>query len=103
MARELIILALVAACSRDKPADRAPAPSAGPPLASAAFYRIDAGPRTPCAAGATCEARLVLTALGDYKVNQDYPFKFVAEPSPALAVEGTGTFAFDDARNGTMT
>jgi hypothetical protein len=50
-----------------------------------------------------CEARLVLTALGEYHVNKDYPFKFVAEPAPALAVDGEGTFALDDAKNLTMT
>ena len=95
----LVALALVAACSRD----RSGAPGAVPPLAGKAFYRIDAGPRTPCASGATCEARLVLTALGDYHVNQDYPFKFVGDPARAPAVEGTGTFALDSARQGTLT
>jgi hypothetical protein len=104
MARELIACALVvvAACGRDKAADRAPPVPTSPPLASKAFYRIDAGPRTPCAAGATCEARLVLSALAGYHVNKDYPFKFVGEPA-GFAIDGDGTFALDDARVGTMT
>jgi len=101
MARELIALAVaLAACNRGdagKPAaERAP-------LAGKPFYRIDPGPAVPCASGATCQARLVLTALGSYHVNQDYPFKFVGEPAPAPPVEGDGAFALDDAKHGTLT
>src|SRR5262245_45851919 len=98
MARELLLIAVVAACSRDKAA----VPSSAP-LASKAFYRVDAGPQVACASGATCEARLVLTALGDYHVNKEYPFKFVAEPPPATAVDGEGAFSLDGAKQGTMT
>lgn len=78
-------------------------PVAGKPLAGKPFYRIDAGPPVACAQGATCEARLVLTALGEYHVNQDYPFKFLGEPAPAVPVDGEGAFAIDDARHLTMT
>ena len=102
MARELLLIALVVACGRDQPTKPKAAPAATP-LASKAFYRIDPGPRTPCTSGAVCEARLVLTALGDYHVNKDYPFKFVGDPSPAIPLDGEGVFALDDAKNGTMT
>jgi hypothetical protein len=104
MARELITAALavlVAACGRGDAPGKSAAPQ-GPPLASKPFYRIDPGPKAPCASGSVCEARLVLTALGDYHVNKDYPFKFVADPA-AAPVDGDGTFAFDDAQHGTMT
>ena len=101
MARELIALALGVACAA---CGRGDAPSTGrPPLAGKAFYRVDPGGPAPCASGTTCEARVVLTALGAYHVNKDYPFKFVAEPAPAVPVEGEGTFAVDDARHGTLT
>jgi hypothetical protein len=102
MARELVLIALVVACGRDTPANPG-APAAGPPLASKAFYRVDAGPMTPCARGTTCEARLVVTALGDYHVNKDYPIKFVGDPAPALPLDGDGAFALDDEKHGTMT
>lgn len=101
MARELLVIALVSAtgcagCSRSESAP------AGKPLAGKAFYRIDPGPTTPCASGAICEARVVLTALGDYHVNKDYPFKFVGDPA-AVAVDGDGSFALDGAKRGTLT
>src|SRR5262245_64047452 len=88
--------ALAAACGRDRSAGSARGAAMPPPLAGASFYRIDAGPQTPCTAGATCEARLVLTALGDYHVNENYPFKFIGDPSLGFAVDGSGTFALDD-------
>ena len=103
-------LAGLAGCKRNRdggPGEGAkPAPGAPPlpaPLAGKSFYRLDAGPQTPCTAGAPCEARIVLTALAGYKVNKDYPFKFVADPVPGVTVDGTGTFSFDDARSGTLT
>ncbi|HSK03547.1 MAG TPA: hypothetical protein VK932_19985, partial [Kofleriaceae bacterium] len=113
LAAAALAVAGVAACKRapDREPAAAPATAPGssgdaavpPPLAGNAFYRIDAGPQTPCTAGAPCEARLVLSALGAYKVNRDYPFKFVAEPAPGLAVDGPGAMTFDDAKTGTLT
>jgi hypothetical protein len=104
MARDRIALALclaAAACAAGcrKAGGGAPA---GTPLAGKPFYRVDAGPPVACAPGATCEARLVLTALGEYHVNKDYPFKFVGEPA-AVPIDGEGAFAIDDARHLTMT
>jgi len=106
----LAVLAVVAAIRPDRPmptSARAPGPSApspsAPPLASKAFYRVDAAPLAPCTAGTTCEARLILTALGAYHVNQDYPVKFIAEPAPALPLDGAAAFTVDDAKHGILT
>ncbi|MGN6109871.1 MAG: hypothetical protein ACTHU0_32485 [Kofleriaceae bacterium] len=110
IARALAVAIALAGCkNREAPAPSPPprpdpstaAPAA--PLAGKTFYRIDAGPQTPCTAGAICEARLVLTALEGFKVNQDYPFKFVGDPLPGIALDGEGAFALDDAKSGTMT
>jgi hypothetical protein len=109
MARDRIAIALILACGaaacRAGGCHKAGGsePVAGQPLASKPFYRVDAGPPAACAQGAICEVRLVLTALGDYHINQDYPFKFVGEPAPAPPVDGEGAFTIDDARHGTMT
>lgn len=81
----------------------APAGSKGAPLASNAFYRVDVGPPAPCATGTVCEAHLVLTALGNYHVNQEYPFKFEGEPALATPIDGEGTFSIDDDKHGTLT
>jgi len=99
MARSLALLIVVAACGRDQLANSTPAAA---PLAGKAYYRIDAGPQKPCASGAACEAQLVLTALGDYHLNQEYPFKFLGAPN-AVSIDGTGAFGFDGAKRGTMT
>lgn len=107
MARELwpiggaglaLALALAPACSRDA-AKPVPPPTATP-LAEKPFYRVDRGPEHACASGATCEASVVLTALGDYHVNKDYPFKFVAD-SGAAAIDGT--FVHASEKQGTLT
>ena len=45
----------------------------------------------------------MLTALGDYHVNKDYPFKFVGDPAPAPPVDGDGRFALGDAKHATLT
>ena len=73
-----------------------------PPLAGKPFYRIDAGPLAPCSAGATCEAKLVLTALADYHVNADYPTKFVPDVASEVAIEGHA-FAREGEKRGTLT
>ncbi len=121
-ARLALIVPVAAACGRDQPSATAPsasaplasAPSASappasapapgpPPLASKAFYRLDAAPLAPCAPGATCEVKLVLTALGDYHINKEYPFKFIGEPPPALPLDGEPSFAHDSDQRATLT
>ena len=69
----------------------APVPS-GPPLAGEDFYRVDAAPLPECAVGKACEVTFVLTALGEYKVNKEYPFKFVADEKALRggAIDGSG-------------
>lgn len=81
--------------------DKSPAPS-GPPLAGKDYFRVDAAPEQPaCQVDAPCEAQLILTALGDYHVNENYPFKLVAEVTPNVKVEGTGSFS-SKGKKGTM-
>lgn len=111
-----LALLVICACNKDAPsvAKSEPEPprgsaretgateTASPPLAAKEFFRVDAAPsQPPCVAGTACEARLVLTALGDYKVNDEYPFKLVADATPGIAVEGTGKFT-PEGKTGTM-
>jgi hypothetical protein len=101
MRRELILA--LAACSREQPAAPPQVSATAAPLAQKPFYRLDAAPQPPCSVSAACEAKLVLTALGDYHVNQQYPFKLVGDPGSAVQLDGTGTFVFDGAKAGTLT
>lgn len=74
---------------------------ATPPLASKDYFRVDAAPDQPaCQVDAPCEAQLIVTALGDYHVNENYPFKLVVT-SPDVKVDGTGTFTAKG-KQGTM-
>ncbi|TMQ17700.1 MAG: hypothetical protein E6J91_09455 [Deltaproteobacteria bacterium] len=102
MARELTAIALAMACACGRSDPPSATPPEAKPLAGKAFYRVDAAPAAACAHGAICEAHLVLTALGTYHVNKDYPFKFVADAA-ATPVDGEGRFALGDARHGTLT
>ncbi|MDQ3370418.1 MAG: hypothetical protein M3680_33780 [Myxococcota bacterium] len=77
-----------------RPAQEAPA---APP------FRIDVRPPATCTPGTRCEAALVLVALGGFKVNEEYPFKFVGDAQPGLTFDDTGTFARTDAQTGTLT
>ena len=114
MRRELLAILIVAACNganRSKPVEpepTEPTEAAGSATVAAAnddapVFRLEVAPPASCAVGAACEARIVLTALGAYKVNKEYPFKFVADPGPGVSIDGTGTFAPTDAKTGTMT
>jgi hypothetical protein len=103
--RELIALALVAACNSGGgaalPAPKEPDPSPEPPEPPA--FEVKVTPPASCAHATPCEATIALTALRDYKVNKDYPFKFVGDTAPGYAFDGTGTFARTDNKTGTMT
>jgi len=42
-----------------------------------------------CAAGAACDLKLQVVATGDYHINDDYPYRFKADPSPGVAFLGS--------------
>ncbi len=106
----LLAFALVASCKGSSDAPRGTAVEshaiksapATPPLATKDYFRVDAAPDQPsCQVEAPCEARVILTALGDYHVNEKYPTKLVADATPGLEIDGTGSFS-PDGRVGTM-
>ncbi len=97
----LVVLALAGCKSREQAPEVIAKGTA--PLASKDFYRIDAKPLAPCTTGSTNEAHLVLTALGEFHVNDDYPTKFVGDTVGDIVVEGEGTFQVAGAKQGTMT
>jgi hypothetical protein len=51
-------------------------------------YFVDAEQVGPCTVGAKCVAALTLVAVGAYHVNEEYPYKFIADPLPSVTFQG---------------
>lgn len=105
MARRLIALCLLglAACKSRHPDGAAPTPADRPRqlLANAPFFRLEAEV-APCASGAPCTISLVLSALGDYKLNKEYPFKLVPHPQSAVTIRRLGKLERESGQRGVM-
>jgi hypothetical protein len=115
MGRSVAIALLLVACGEKQ----SPSQPAAPPLEAkageakvgeakpsepdAAPFRVDVTLPGTCAHGTTCEATLALVALEGFKVNADYPFKFVGDVGPQISFDGTGTFLHGDKHSGRMT
>lgn len=66
-----------------------------------------------CKTGAECMVTLRLTAAGDYHVNKEYPYKFIANATPGIEfiakgaantfTRADGDFVEQGEKNGTMT
>jgi hypothetical protein len=98
MARELIVVVALAACGGSQPAPATPSNTTSPSttalapgeLARSDVSRVELQAPPSCAEG-SCTARLVVHALGEFKVNAEYPTKFVAAADSA-ALAGPGSF-----------
>lgn len=102
MQRQVLLLtaalALVA-CDRE---ERKPAPREGAGVAGLGpAHRVDASVGA-CKAGDPCALTVKLTALGDFKVNEEYPFKFVPADAAGVTME-PGVFEHVGKQAGTMT
>lgn len=97
----LSLLALAACKSEQRGAELAPAARPRQLLASAPFYRLEAEV-APCTSGAPCEVALVLSALGDYKLNKEYPFKLVPHPHSAAPAHRVGELERSSDKHGVM-
>ena len=62
---------------------------AGAARVTGTHYQVDSA-ALPCGEAATCTAFADLAALDGFKVNREYPFKFV--PDPGTAVDGEAAF-----------
>jgi hypothetical protein len=90
MRRQVLLLILLAACDKRAAKAKYTGPS----------HKVEATPPASCRAGADCAVGVRLTALGDYKVNPDYPFKFV--PTPGAVSVASGDFVFDGTQAGSL-
>jgi hypothetical protein len=95
-------LAPALAC-KETPAKRASGERAGPSAPAGPSFRVDTVPPASCSRSAPCAAELKLQALGAFHINRDYPFKFVADPSPGVDHEPDPGFAVIDDQTAAMT
>ena len=97
----LVLIGALAAAGACDGGERAATPrgeaAAGP------THRVEVTPPAPCRAGEACTIAVRLTALGGFKVNEEYPFKFVPTPTTGVTHEGKGSFALDGKQAGTLT
>jgi hypothetical protein len=110
--RILIAVAAIAGACESSPRDSAPSalgraiappPSDDGDDAGKDSYRVEVSEvAPPCTAGAVCAIRLRLVALGPYKLNAEYPMKFVAVPSAGVVHETSGPFQTIDPRTGVL-
>jgi hypothetical protein len=98
-------VALVAACE-SAPRDTAPggvgARTTRTTTPTDSDYAVEVQEVAPCRAGTTCALRLRLVAHGDYKINAEYPMKFVPTVAPGVVHETAGPFKLVDKKSGTL-
>jgi hypothetical protein len=92
-----------------------PADGACKHAACADNFFVDTAASNDCAAGAPCSVTVKLVALGDFHVNDEYPYRFKADDTPGVDFGGTdalgkgvfskpaGDWHKDDAKSGAMT
>lgn len=101
-----LALSAVAACrSKPRGTERdtalAEAPRPRQLLASAPFFRLEAE-AAPCPRPGPCEVALVLSALGDYKLNKEYPFKLVPHAHSDVTARHIGRLERSGNQRGVM-
>jgi hypothetical protein len=104
MARSFYALALFVAACNGKQATTSPTTTTETPnteAPEAPAFEVKVTPPTACAAQSPCEAKVVLTALDKFKVNKEYPFKFVVDENPAITVDSKFTPS-DDVKTGML-
>ncbi len=122
----LLLLPAVLACdAKEKPAaDVVPVVSQAVPTASTGAMR-SAGKQhlagnnftldvaaSDCRAGAECTMTMKLVAAGEFHVNKEYPYRFVAAPAPGVTflgkesptsfTKGSGDYVEQGEKSGTM-
>ncbi len=92
-----------------------PADGACKHAACADNFFVDTAAANDCAVGAPCSVTVKLVALGDFHVNDEYPYRFKADDAPGVDFGGTdalgkgvfsktaGDWHKEDAKSGAMT
>jgi hypothetical protein len=93
----------LAACKGERAAPALPPMPADAVRTSGPHFHVDAAAAAACAPGATCTVLAELTALDDYKVNKDYPFRFHLAPGSGFTLEGEPRFQVHSTHIGRLT
>jgi hypothetical protein len=76
---------------------------AGAVRVSGKNFHVDVAPAASCATGgAACSVLADLTALSGFKVNKDYPYRFVPDPASQAVVDGEAAFAVTGTHTGRL-
>ena len=101
--------AAMAGCAKDS---EAAAPRSAEAQIGGANFKAGAAPAT-CAPNAECKATITVEALGEYHINEEYPYKFTANDSDGIEFLGkekknvfskaAGDFKLIDKNHATLT
>ncbi len=103
-----VAVLLLLGCSRDHASSQAAGAALDPKgegcghAACGPNYFVDVAPPADCASRANCALRLKLVATGDFHINAEYPYRFLADVAPKVAFQGTdpaGPTVFSKAGN----
>lgn len=65
-------------------------------------FHVDSAPAAGCASGGPCSVLADLTATSGFKVNKEYPYRFVPDPASKALVEGEAAFAITGTHTGRL-
>ena len=76
---------------------------AGAVRVSGKNFHVDVAPAASCASGGgECSVLADLTALSGFKVNKEYPYRFVPDPASKAVVDGEAAFAVTGTHTGRL-
>ncbi len=65
-------------------------------------FHVDAAPAAGCATGGSCSVLADLTATSGFKVNEEYPYRFVPDAASRPLVDGEAAFAVTSPHTGRL-
>lgn len=75
---------------------------AGAVRVSGKNFHVDAAAAAGCAGGGPCSVLADLTALSGFKVNKEYPYRFVPDAASKTLVDGDAAFAVTGTETGRL-
>jgi len=83
-----VCVAVLASCKKPKPEEAVHDNAAQSSISKGKNFEIETRGPAACNAGAECAALVHLKALGNFHINKEYPYRFLAKPSPGIKFVG---------------